>query len=83
MWAPRCPPAQGDDWRARAACTGKTEIMFSLDPDETEEARRVCARCPVVEPCLAEAIEDRSLVGMWGGTTEDERRAMRRKRRAA
>ena len=30
------------------------------------------------EECLAYALADKDLVGMWGGTTERERREMRR-----
>lgn len=52
-------------------------------------ARAVCALCPVRQPCLMVALgfETRSesglprpsqLAGVWGGTTEKERRALRR-----
>jgi hypothetical protein len=37
-----------------------------------------CAGCPVREDCLAFALEHEDLVGVWGGTTAEERREMRR-----
>jgi WhiB family redox-sensing transcriptional regulator len=40
------------------------------------EAKAVCAGCPVRSACLVFALE-RDLEGVWGGTTEDERRALR------
>ena len=46
-----------------------------------EEAKKVCNRCIVKEPCLAWALESGQDAGVWGGLSEDERRAL--KRRAA
>jgi len=43
--------------------------------------KKICERCPVKEPCLAWALESGQDAGVWGGLSEDERRAM--KRRAA
>jgi WhiB family redox-sensing transcriptional regulator len=42
----------------------------------------VCAGCPVRERCLDYAIEHVE-IGVWGGTSERERRGMRRTRRMA
>ncbi|MEY4023631.1 MAG: hypothetical protein RLZ23_592, partial [Actinomycetota bacterium] len=44
-------------------------------------AKKVCARCSVKEACLAWALESGQDAGVWGGLSEDERRAL--KRRAA
>jgi len=41
----------------------------------------VCARCTVTEVCLQYALESSQDSGVWGGLSEDERRAL--KRRAA
>ena len=46
-----------------------------------EEAKKICARCVVREQCLAWALEAGQDHGVWGGLSEDERRAI--KRRAA
>ncbi|WP_304276966.1 WhiB family transcriptional regulator, partial [Rothia mucilaginosa] len=48
---------------------------------QIEEAKTVCRSCEVVVVCLKWAIETGQDSGVWGGTSEDERRAM--KRRAA
>ncbi|RAE30272.1 WhiB family transcriptional regulator, partial [Burkholderia multivorans] len=46
-----------------------------------EEAKTVCRRCEVAETCLQWALESGQDAGVWGGLSEDERRAL--KRRAA
>jgi len=42
--------------------------------------RALCGDCPVRQECLEAALADESLVGLWGGTTELERREIRRGR---
>ncbi|MDO4666159.1 MAG: WhiB family transcriptional regulator [Actinomycetaceae bacterium] len=75
------------DWRSRAAClTEDPELFFPIGNTgpaiaQAEEAKKVCATCEVQEVCLKWAIENNQDSGVWGGTSEDERRAM--KRRAA
>ena len=65
-------------WRELAACRGADLDLFFPDRGESAEpARRVCARCPVREPCLDYAISNRITHGVWGGLTERERRALR------
>jgi WhiB family redox-sensing transcriptional regulator len=49
--------------------------------DQIEKAKAVCARCTVTEICLQYALETGQDSGVWGGLSEDERRAL--KRRAA
>lgn len=64
------------DWETEAACRGMNPNRFFpefsfLVEDEVWEA---CRRCPVQELCLNWAIEhDES--GVWGGTTDEQRRA--------
>lgn len=43
-----------------------------------QEARMVCARCPVWRDCLRYALERRERWGVWGGTTPQERQRMLR-----
>ncbi len=45
---------------------------------KSEAARAVCTGCPAREPCLAYALANPELVGIWGGTTNRERRLARR-----
>lgn len=57
------------------------ELFFPL-PGQTEQidqAKAVCADCPVRVSCLAFALRNGEDHGIWGGTTEDERRAIRRR----
>ena len=46
-----------------------------------EQARKVCADCPVKEPCLEYALTHRIDHGVWGGASERERRRILRRRR--
>lgn len=67
----------------QAACLGMdTEIFFPHDgrADQARAAKNVCAVCPVIEPCLAYAltIDGAYFEGVFGGTTANERRRMRR-----
>jgi WhiB family redox-sensing transcriptional regulator len=75
------------DWRDSAAClTVDPELFFPVGNtgpavDQIEKAKAVCARCTVTEQCLQYALETSQDSGVWGGLSEDERRAL--KRRAA
>lgn len=44
--------------------------------------KRICRACPYVQPCLEWALENRE-TGIWGGTTEADRRKIRRKNRVS
>jgi WhiB family redox-sensing transcriptional regulator len=73
------------NWRAQAACRDMDGELFfptaTVGPAyelQVAEAKAVCATCPVVGACLAEAL-GRGLVGIWGGTTDDERRQIKRR----
>ena len=46
---------------------------------QIEEAKAVCRRCEVVDTCLKWAIESGQDAGVWGGLSEDERRALKRR----
>ena len=52
-------------------------MFFPERGESAEPARRVCAACPVRQPCLDYAISNRITHGIWGGLTERERRALR------
>jgi WhiB family redox-sensing transcriptional regulator len=75
------------DWRDKAAClTADPELFFPVGNtgpavDQIEKAKAVCGRCSVTETCLQYALETNQDSGVWGGLSEDERRAL--KRRAA
>ncbi|MCZ9346675.1 WhiB family transcriptional regulator, partial [Streptomyces sp. TRM76130] len=46
---------------------------------QTEQAKAVCRRCPVRERCLEWALDSGQSIGVWGGTDENERRALKRR----
>jgi WhiB family redox-sensing transcriptional regulator len=69
-------------WRQYARCLGADpELFYPSADDEAAAAKRVCAVCPVREPCLDHAIIAREKQGVWGGLTEKERRRLIRQRR--
>jgi WhiB family transcriptional regulator, redox-sensing transcriptional regulator len=72
------------DWRVRAACSGYPNTLFfptsdGADDANVDRAKAVCAVCPVVEDCLEYALETNQRAGIWGGTSEQERKSLRRK----
>ena len=77
------------DWRLRSACTDvDTNLFFPVGLtgdaiDQTNLAKAICRECPVQTQCLEFALRTMQDYGVWGGRTEDERRAIRRSRRAA
>lgn len=65
-------------WSADAACQEHPEVDFFPDRGtDTRSAKAVCAGCLVRSECLAYALEHRERHGIWGGTSERERRRMR------
>jgi WhiB family redox-sensing transcriptional regulator len=53
------------------------EIFF--DPKQEAEAIEFCHNCPIMLACANYAIQE-NLEGVWGGTTEAERRSLRNKK---
>jgi WhiB family redox-sensing transcriptional regulator len=85
----RSEPATAD-WRHASACLDEDpELFFPIGNTgpallQIAEAKAVCRGCPVLEKCLSWALETGQDAGVWGGLSEDERRAMlRRNRRRA
>ncbi|MEU5095499.1 WhiB family transcriptional regulator [Streptomyces sp. NPDC020996] len=78
-----------NDWRDHAACRDQDpELFFPIGSSgpallQTQQAKAVCTRCPVQEQCLEWALENGDTLGVWGGTNETERRALRRRRAVA
>jgi len=73
------PPApSGAGWRYRAACRGADlEVFFPGRGESADPARRICAECPVREPCLDYALSHSIVHGIWGGLSERDRRPLR------
>lgn len=86
----RKPVMLSPEDQQKAACNGKSDLSFfplsnygKLTLQEIQRAKDTCARCPVRVQCLKIAVEN-GYFGIWGGTTEDERKTIReneRKRR--
>lgn len=56
-------------------------MFFPSDGVGVDRARKICATCPVREACLDYALEHRIDHGVWGGTSERERRRILKRRR--
>ena len=83
-----------DDWRRRAACRDTDPDLFfpvgttGLALDQIDAAKIVCQACEVRVACLEFALATNQEAGVWGGTSVEERRKLRkawlaRRRRAA
>lgn len=86
--------AENDDWRSLAACRDTDPDLFfpvgTTGPaiEQIENAKKVCMTCEARQPCLEFALTTNQDSGIWGGTSEEERRKIRRqwvaaKRRSA
>ncbi len=58
------------------------EVFFPSDGVGVEVAKEICSTCPVIEPCLEYALENRVDHGVWGATSERQRRRILKARRA-
>lgn len=71
------------NWREGAACrTADPELFFPVGRTgpallQIDQAKRICRTCPAQPQCLAWALRHQVTDGVWGGTTEDERRTLR------
>ncbi|MDQ2727535.1 MAG: WhiB family transcriptional regulator [Actinomycetota bacterium] len=77
-------------WTDHAACIGATPLFFPVAAElyRPDRGRRnnpsiavalaVCDRCPVETECLAHALDNDEIQGIWGGTTPAERAWLRR-----
>ena len=83
MTATTATRRSGDlSWMDAGLC-GQTDpdAFFPGKSGTNTDAKRTCAACDVTAACLAYALADPSLEGVWGGTSQRERQAMRRKAR--
>jgi WhiB family redox-sensing transcriptional regulator len=73
------------DWRDHAACRDEDpELFFPIGNTgpallQIEEAKAICRICPVEAACLEWALDSGQDAGVWGGLSEDERRALSRR----
>lgn len=73
-----------EDWREQAACRDTDPDLFfpigSTGPavEQIHHAKAVCASCVARDNCLEFALATNQESGIWGGTTEEERRKLRK-----
>jgi WhiB family redox-sensing transcriptional regulator len=72
------------DWRDSASCVHQDPDLFFPEGTagpalrQADQAKLVCQPCPARTPCLAFALRHGLAFGIWGGTTGEERRNIRR-----
>lgn len=77
------PRPDPDTWRTEAACRTRPDLNWYPGQGERfAEQRKVCKTCPVRTNCLNDAltVSGHGDFGIWGGTSERERRIIRQKR---
>jgi WhiB family redox-sensing transcriptional regulator len=73
-----------DDWRENAACRDTNPDLFfpvgTTGPaiEQIEQAKAVCCQCEAQGACLEFALVTNQDSGVWGGTSEEERRKLRK-----
>lgn len=76
------------DWRDQALCAEIDPELFFPKKDDPERrnnietAKRLCGECAVRANCLASALENNEVHGIWGGLTGRERRNLIKARTA-
>jgi hypothetical protein len=79
------------DWTAQSLCATSDPanvsdpLFFGIEHRESpgaliaaaNDARRMCAVCPVATTCLTEALVNDERYGVWGGTSGRQREKMR------
>ncbi|MDQ2722246.1 MAG: WhiB family transcriptional regulator [Actinomycetota bacterium] len=56
------------------------DLWFAESPEGLEQAKRLCARCPVRLRCLTAALERAEPWGVWGGEILEQGAVVARKR---
>ncbi|MEY2567524.1 MAG: WhiB family transcriptional regulator, redox-sensing transcriptional regulator [Actinomycetota bacterium] len=73
-----------EDWRDHAACRDTEPDLFfpvgTTGPalEQIEAAKAVCRMCDSQAPCLEFALATNQESGVWGATSEEERRKLRK-----
>jgi WhiB family transcriptional regulator, redox-sensing transcriptional regulator len=69
-------------WMNDGSCRNHPpDVFFPSDGVGVTVAQRICGSCPVRRTCLEYALENRIDHGVWGGTSERERRRILKRRR--
>lgn len=81
----------GENWREQAACRDIEDknlfypITYTGAPAllQVADAKRICFGCASRQPCLRFAIDSGDSHGILGGTTPEERQALKRRAQRA
>ena len=69
-------------WMTKGNCRNKPpEVFFPSDGLGVEVAKKICETCNVKDLCLSHALNNRIDHGVWGGTSERQRRRLRKEQR--
>lgn len=86
--APALVELQRPEWHASAACARldlppaeRTAMFHPERGDPIAPAKAICRTCPVRDECREWAIDHPEVQGIWGATSDKERRRLRRNRK--
>lgn len=72
------PSPASQPWVEEALCAQTDpEAFFPEKGGSTLAAKKVCARCPVEVECLEWALVNDERFGVWGNTSQQERKQIR------
>ena len=75
---------ENEDWRVDAACRDTDPDLFfpvgTTGPaiEQIASAKAVCGECDAQSECLEFGLATNQDSGVWGGTSEEERRKLRK-----
>lgn len=73
---PAAPTAVEGSWVQHGNCTSVAPDELFVRGARQQQAKLICKKCPVLQACLADALDQRMEFGVWGGMTERERRVL-------
>lgn len=71
----------GEEWGEMAGCKNVAREIFYPEDGDYGQASEVCEVCPVRVQCLGYALRNNIKWGMWGNTSPETRRKIRKRRR--
>lgn len=74
------PLTRPGEWVDDALCAQTDpELFFPEKGGNSLVVKRICAKCQVKDQCLEWALTNNEKYGIWGGTSEHDRRKLKRK----